>query len=71
MGKFGRCKPVLQSAIIGEKQQAFTIVIKTPDGINIFQLNVVTQGRSGAGELRDHPVWFIEKDVAKGQAWSG
>jgi hypothetical protein len=61
---------MLQSAIIGKQQQAFTIVIKTPDGINIFQLNVVAQGRSGARELRDHAIWLIEKDVAKGQALS-
>lgn len=68
MRKFGIDQPVLEYAVIGEKEQAFTIVIETAHGINIFHVNVITQSLALAGKLRNHAVGFMKEYVMESQA---
>lgn len=58
-------KPVLEPAIVGKKEQSFTISIQPPNGIDISDRNVILQSLACAGKLAQNAIRLIEKDVAQ------
>ena len=57
---------VLESAIVGEQDESFAIVIEAPGGIDIGDVDEVGEGAGGfggRGELADDVVGLVEEDV--------
>ena len=59
-------EPVLQSAIVGEQHQAFTVMIQPPARIEIFYGNEIRKALSLTGKLAEHSIRLMKKDVAEG-----
>jgi hypothetical protein len=70
MSKFRGREAMLEITIIGQEEQAFAVMVQTPDRINMFYVNIVAQCWASAGELGHHAIWFVEKNVAERQAVS-
>jgi len=61
-------EPVLQSAIVGEQHQAFTVMIQPAARIDIFYGNEIREALSLAGKLAEHSIRLMKKDVAEGHS---
>jgi len=59
-------KPVLQSAIISEQHETFTVMIKTAARIDVPYGNKVPQTLSLARKLAEHSIGLMKKKVAEG-----
>ena len=66
VAELGIGQPVLESAVVGEQDKPFAIVIESADGVDIRNRDIVGQGAFvlfGSRELADYVEGLVEKDV--------
>jgi hypothetical protein len=56
---------MLERAVVGQEEQAFTVMVKASDRVNILDRHVLAQRLTYPGELADHAVGLVEKNVSK------
>ena len=69
MLKFWITELMLDSSIIGQQQQPFTILIQSPNGINFWNRNIVFKGLAIDAfwsKLTEDAVGFVKKNMAIG-----
>ena len=70
VAKAGVGEPLLQSSIAGKQQEAFAVGIQPTSGIDIRNLDEISQAAPGAssfrGELAQDPVGLVEQQGGQG-----